>query len=354
MSTSRRRFIARTAAAGLLPLLAPGIAHPSAAHPASAAPRDGVVKPPRLRLGGTVGLVAPAGAIDDPADVEEVEEVVRSLGLVPRRGAHLLDRRGYLAGTDAARAADLDAFFADPDVDAILPLRGGWGVARLLPLLDFDRIRAHPKVLVGYSDITALLLAIYARSGVVTFHGPVGISTWNPFSRGYFRRLLFDAEPLFLANPLVQDRDRATTDGVRTVTPGRARGRLVGGNLSVLAALVGTDYLPDWRGHILFLEDVGEDVYRIDRMLTHLRLAGVLDGLAGVVFGRCTRCEPERPERSLTLAEVLQDHVGPLGVPAWYGSMIGHITDKFTVPVGVEAEIDADAGTIALLEPAVV
>lgn len=353
MPTSRRRFLARAAAASALSIAAPAVlAAPSAASDA-AFPAD-VIKPPRLQPGQTVGLVAPAGAIYEPDDVVVVEEIVRALGLVPRRGAHLLDRRGYLAGTDEARAADLNDFFADPDVDALLPLRGGWGVARLLPLLDYDVIRAHPKVLVGYSDITALLLAIYARAGVVTFHGPVGISSWNPFSVDHFRRVLFDAEAVRLANPAERGRGLTVTDDrVLTIRPGRARGRLAGGNLTVLTALVGTGYLPDWRGHILFLEDVGEDVYRIDRMLTQLRLAGVLDGLAGFVFGKCSSCSAGGGYGSLTLSEVFNDHVCPLGIPAWQGAMIGHISDKFTVPVGVEAEIDAARGTITLLEPAV-
>lgn len=313
-----------------------------------------VLKPARLRPGQTVGVVSPAGSTHEAVRFEILEETLAALGLQMKLGAHAQDRWGYLAGTDAERAADLNALFADPDVDAILAVTGGWGAARLLPHLDYDVIRANPKVLMGYSDVTVLLIALYAKTGLVTFHGPNGTSRWNAFSVDHMRRVLFDAEAAFLQNPtetgdnLVQVEHR-----IRTITPGRARGRLVGGNLTVLTAIVGSDYLPDWRGHLLFLEDINEGIYRIDRMLTQLKLAGILDQVAGVVFGKCTRCDADSGYSSFTLEEVLVDHLRPLGVPAWHGAMIGHLADKFTVPLGVEAEIDAETGTIRLLEPAV-
>lgn len=348
MSLSRRRFLERT---GLAVLSAPLYGRSVG----SAAPvPPSIRKPPRLQPGDVVGLVSPAGAVYEAEDVEVVQETLAALGLKSRAGAHVLDRYGYLGGTDEARAADLNAMFDDPEVKAVLALRGGWGCNRLLPLLDYDAVRRHPKIVVGYSDITSLLVALYAKTGLVTFHGPVGISTWNPFSVDYFRRILFDGEAVRMENPadtgssLVQ-----TDDRVQTITPGRARGRLVGGNLTVLTSMMGSPYLPDWRGHILFLEDTGEEIYRIDRMLTQLRLAGVLEQLAGFVFGTCTNCDPGRGYGSLTLMDVFADHLRPLGIPAWYGSMIGHISDKFTMPLGVEAEVDAEAGTITLLEPAV-
>jgi muramoyltetrapeptide carboxypeptidase len=202
--------------------------------------------------------------------------------------------------------------------------------------------------------VTSLLLAIQAKTGLVTFHGPVGSSTWNEFTAGYFQRLLCDGEAVTMQNPtgkgeqLVQVEDR-----ILTITPGKARGRLLGGNLSVLSSLLGSSYLPDFEGCVLFLEEVDEHIYRVDRMLTQLALAGVLGRIAGFVFGKCSDCGPGLGYGSLTLEEVLDDHVKPLGIPAWYGSMIGHIEDKFSVPLGVPAEIDADHGSIRLLEPAV-
>lgn len=347
---TRRREFLRAAAAGAT---AGALASRAGAAAASGAPER--LKPPRLRPGDVVGLVAPAGAAFVRAEVTLAEEALAALGLRPRLGSRLYERHGYLAGRDAERAADLNAFFADPEVRGILAFRGGWGSARVLPHLDYAAVRRHPKVLMGYSDITALLLGLHARAGLVTFHGPVGESDWNPWSVDLVRRVLFDAEPVSMENPhepgegLVQTEHRHWT-----ITPGRARGRLLGGNLTVLAHLVGTPYLPAWDGAILFLEDINEDIYRIDRMLTHLALAGILGRLRGFVFGNCTDCEPGRGYGSLTLEELFDDHVRPLGVPAWHGAMIGHIDRKFTVPLGVEAEIDAERGSIRLLEPAVV
>ncbi len=347
MSWTRRHFLqaggAAAAGAGL-PTLAQS-------QPTSSA----VLKPRRLKKGDLVGLINPAGATFHADDAEIARETMAALGLEVRFGKHLLDRYGYLAGRDEDRAADVNDLFADPEVRALISLRGGWGCARLLPLLDYGVIHKNPKIIMGYSDLTALLLAIQAKTGLVTFHGPVGISTWNEFTTDHARQLLFEGKALEMHNPsdsgdnLVQVENR-----VLTITPGTARGRLQGGNLSVLTAMIGSDYLPDFSGSILFLEEVGEAIYRVDRMLTQLKLAGVLDQIAGFVFGRCSNCSPGKGYGSLTLEEVLADHIAPLGIPAWYGSMIGHIEDKFTIPLGVEAEINADSGTIKLLEAAVV
>jgi muramoyltetrapeptide carboxypeptidase len=313
------------------------------------------VKPKRLREGDLVGLINPAGATFHPDRAEIARETMAALGLRTRFGDHLFDRYGYLAGRDEDRAADINSFFADPEVRMVLALRGGWGCNRLLPLLDYELIRKSPKIVMGMSDITGLLLGIYARTGLVTFYGPTGGSSWNEFTTDQATRVLFDGAEVSMKNKVAtEDRLVQVKNRVLTITPGTARGRLVGGNLTVLTALVGSGYLPDLDGCILFLEDVREEVYRVDRMLTQLSLAGLLEGIAGLVFGDCADCEPTSRYGSLTLMEVLGDHVAPLGVPAWYGSMIGHIADKFTVPIGIEAEIDADTGTIKLLEPAVI
>jgi muramoyltetrapeptide carboxypeptidase len=346
MSQNRRTFlktVGLTALSTQFPRIAQGYPSPNT-----------ILKPPRLKLGDTVGLINPASPID-PKDIEQVKQTLAGLGLKVKLGAHILDRYGYLAGTDANRAADVNAMFADSSVQAILTLRGGWGCNRILPLLNYDRYRTSPKILMGYSDITALLLAIYARSGIVTFHGPVGTSTWNSFTVDYLKRILFNGEAVTLQNPHTNSSNLTITSArVQTITPGKVRGKLIGGNLSVLTAMVGSNYLPSWQKTILFVEEIGEDPYRIDRMLTQLKLAEILPQIAGFVFGQCTDCVPKDQEDSLTLAQVLKDHIHPLGVPAWYGSMIGHIKDKFTVPIGVDVEIDANQGTIKLLEPAVI
>lgn len=325
----------------------------STASETGATPPD-VIRPPRLRPGDTVGLVSPAGIMYSEEDMAEPRATFARFGLDVRVGRHVYDRHGYLAGTDADRAADVSAMFADPDVDAVVALRGGWGCARILPHLDYDAIRANPKVLMGFSDVTALLLGIYAQAGLATMHGPNGLSDFAPFTAASFRRVVLDAEAALLESPAWPG-DRPAPPRTLTLAPGTARGRLVGGNLSVLTALVGTPYLPDTRGHVLFLEEVGEGIYRVDRMLTQLGQAGVLDGLAAVVFGVCSDCRPDSgPVDGFTIEEVLHHHLGSLGVPAFYNAAIGHLPQKLTVPLGIEAEVDAEAGTIRLLQPAVV
>ena len=312
------------------------------------------VRAARLAPGDVVGLVDPASATWEPIDIDVVEDTLAALGLVARRGAHLLDRRGSLAGTDRNRAADVMTMFTDPAVKAVLPVRGGWGCARILPHLDFDAIGRNPKVIVGYSDLTALLLSIHARTGLVTFHGPNGASKWNETSAGFFRRVVLEGEAVTFSNPRDKGEMLAQTEyRIKTITPGVARGRLLGGNLSVLTALLGSPYLPDFRDAILFLEDVNEAPYRVDRMLTQLSLAGVLKGARAVVWGTCHECDPDAGFGSATIPDLLDDHVKPLGVPAWRGALVGHIDRQFTLPIGADVEVDATAGTIRMLDAAV-
>jgi len=303
-----------------------------------------IIKPPRLKVGDTVGLINPA-AFSYPQEIEPIQKILSAMGLKVKLGTHIFERYGYLGGKDIDRAADVNAMFADSSIQAILTVQGGWGCNRILPLLDYQLIRSHPKIIMGFSDITSLLLAIYARSGVVTFHGPVGISTWSSFTVDHVKQILFNGEAVTLQN-LSQIR-------VETISPGKSRGKLVGGNLSVISATIGSHYLPDWKHTILFVEEVGEEVYRIDRMLTQLKLAGILEQISGFIFGQCIKCDAEDPHESLTLQQILFEHIRPLNIPAWYGSMIGHIQDVFTLPVGADVEIDAIAGTIKLLESVV-
>lgn len=274
------------------------------------------------------------------------------MGLVPKLAPHLNDRHGYLAGKDRDRAADLNRMYADDDVRAVFAVRGGWGSARLLPYLDFALIRSNPKLLIGFSDITALHLAFAARAGFPTIHGPNAGSAWGKLSVAAFKNLVFEGHlPLYRNPPGTEDRLVQREWRTQIIRPGKATGRLLGGNLTVLSALVGTPYLPDFNGAILFLEDVDEAEYRIDRMLTQLSLAGVLRRLAGVVFGQCTNCRATGPSYGgFTLSQVLKQHLEPLGVPAYQGALFGHVDDQFSLPVGARAEIDATEGTIRLLE----
>jgi muramoyltetrapeptide carboxypeptidase len=340
----RRGFIRTAALTAMLPSLG-GIGS------ASAAARRRLLPMP-LHKGDTVGLVSPSSATDDSFNLHLAREAMEALGFKVKAGAYIAGRRGHLAGTDAERAGDLNAMFADPAVKAIICTRGGSGAARLLPLLDYDAIRRNPKVLLGYSDITALHNAIHAKTGLVTFHGPIGSGSWNAFNVDQFRRVLLDRELVEFRNKvdagdeLVPRRNRTIT-----ITGGKARGELVGGNLTVLTALAGSPYLPDFSGKILFLEDVSEAPYRVDRMFSTLKLMGALDKVAGVVFGECTDCNPGEGYGSLTLEQIFDDHIRPLRIPAYRGAMIGHIREQFIVPVGGMVELDADAGTFRMLEP---
>lgn len=313
-------------------------------------------KSPRLRAGDTVGLIEPASASDEPFQITLVEEAMVAMGLKPKRAPHLMDRYGYLAGQDKDRAADINAMFADKGVKAIFAVRGGWGSARLLPYLDWDIIRANPKMVVGYSDITALHMAIAAKGGFTTMHAPTASSAWGKASVDSFKAVAFDGATPLYENPAgTEDRLAQRRFRTQSIKGGKAKGKLLGGNLTVLSALVGTPYLPNFDGAILFLEDVDEAEYRIDRMLTQLGLAGILKNLAGVVFGQCTSCTGSSAGvyGGFTITDVLNQHFGRLGIPAYQGAWFGHITDQFTLPVGGMAEIDGDAGTLRLLEPAV-
>lgn len=320
---------------------------------APAAARTGRL-PPRLRPGDTVGLVEPAAFSDDPAQIEMVKATIEGMGLVPKVGAHVGTRYGYLAGTDRQRAADLNAMFGDDSVRAVFAVRGGWGSARLLPHLDWETIRAGPKLLIGFSDITALHLAFAARAGFATIHAPNAGNSWPKISWESLWHLAFAGATPTFRNPATGTPDPAVQERWQTaaIRPGKARGRLLGGNLSVLTALVGTPWLPDFDGAILFLEDTGEAQYRIDRMLSQLALSGILDRVAGVVFGQCTRCAAGVEDYSgFTVPELLEHYLAPLGVPAFRGANIGHVANQLSLPVGARVEIDAGLGSIRILEP---
>ena len=248
--------------------------------------------------------------------------------------------------------------FRDPEVKAVFAIRGGYGASQLLDRIDYDLIRSNPKIFLGYSDITALHLAIQKRAGLVTFHGPVVLSRFTPYTQTYFRKALFEAEPMGrVTNPPDSDPLRPA-HVLRTVRPGRARGPLVGGNLTLISTTMGTPYETETAGRILFLEDVDEQPYSIDRMLTQLRLAGKLDVAAGVIFGECQDCRPRdfKPsyESTLSTGEVVDEILGHLRIPVLSGLTIGHTDDQLTLPLGVMAELDAEKGELTIQESGVV
>jgi muramoyltetrapeptide carboxypeptidase len=347
MMADRRQFLATAAGAAA--------AGPAAAASAAAAARPALIRARRLRPGDTLALVNPSGAVFERAPYDVATESLQALGFQVREAPHLRARYGHFAGTDAQRAGDLDAMFADPGVHGILAMTGGSGANRILPRLDYAAMRRNPKFLGGFSDTTALINAVHAQTGLVTFHSPVAVSEWNAFSVEHWRAAVMDAQAPTLANPPERDDNIVPRGGrIHTLRGGRARGPLVGGNLAVLASLAGSPYWPAFDGAILFLEDINEYIYRVDRMLSTLMLAGVLRRVAGVVLGAFTKCEPgDGNHGTLTLDEVFDDYFKPLNVPVYSGAMFGHIKRKFTLPVGLDVEMDADAGTIRFLQPAV-
>jgi muramoyltetrapeptide carboxypeptidase len=300
--------------------------------------------PPRLREGDTVALVAPAGPLTGEEDFIHAERVVRSLGLVPRFGTHARNKRGYLAGDDAQRAADFNDAARDPGVRAIFALRGGYGTMRLLDAIDYDALAADPKVILGYSDLTALLNVITQRTGLVTFHGPVaGRSEFTEKETAWLRRAVIDAQPIGELDVI----------GAESLIDGSAQGRLCGGNLSLITALLGTPYHIDMTDALLVIEEVDEAPYRIDRMLTQLRLSGALARIRGILVGRCARCDvgTDHPYAAMPLVETLRDRLGDLGVPVLTQLPIGHDGEQWTVPIGVHARLEK--GRVFIDAPAV-
>lgn len=297
-----------------------------------------IIRPKQLKKGSTVGICASAGPVRDEKEVDEFVKLLREKGFKVKEGENVRKKYGYFSATDKERADEFMGMIRDTEVDAVFFTRGGWGCARILEYLNFDEIRSNPKIIMGFSDITTLLNAITFKTGLVTFHGPGGNSSWNSFSWRYIEDLLIDRHRVNYSNPDKQ----FLTDTPKTIVPGTSSGILYGGNLSVISALVGSDYLPDWEGKILFLEDVMEEPYRIDRMLTHLKLNGVFEKINGLILGSFRKCEAEEPERSFTLDEVFNQHFSELKIPVYSGAPIGHVKYKFTVPVGMPVTMNAN------------
>lgn len=314
-----------------------------------------VIRPSTIHMGDTVALIASASPLEDPILIERAKQRLEDLGLNVKYGKNLYKRYGYLAGTVKERAEDVNAMFADPEVKAIFEIRGGWGSAQILPYLDYDLIKRNPKIIIGYSDITSLLLAINTKTGLVTFHGPMPSLTLPKVSADYLKNMLFSNKIQILQNTSSGDTEDdliQTQNDIRIINKGTAQGRLIGGNLTLLTGLLGTPYQPDFKGAILFVEDVGEQVYRIDRMLSQLKNAGILNEIAGFIFGECNDCSTNygKAYGSLTLHEVLDNYIKPLDIPAWSGAMFGHRDDMYTLPEGAIGKIEAEQGTITIMQ----
>jgi muramoyltetrapeptide carboxypeptidase len=310
-----------------------------------------ILKPPRLRKNDLIGIVSPASAPSSREKVDKGIQYLERLGYRVKVGKHVMDQHGYLAGKDDQRADDLNDMLRDPAVRAIIAVRGGYGTPRLLHLVDYRAVRRDPKILVGYSDLTALQLALLRKTGLVTFSGPmVAVEMWDsidPFTEEHFWRLVTSSSRIGpLENP----------EGERLVAfnAGKVTGPLIGGNLSLLISLMGTPYLPNLRKAILVLEDVDEAPHRIDRMFAQLHHAGVSKEIAGLVLGKFTDCVPSDPSKPhLTIDQVLDDAVSRITRPVLTNLQYGHIAKKLTLPFGVRAFLDSRNGVLKILEGAV-
>lgn len=303
--------------------------------------------PPRLKPGDKVAVVGLAGAVWNQKVISSFKLILKDLGLTAWLAPSVYLRDGYLSGSDEERLKDLKQALLDPEVKAVFCIRGGWGTARLMEDIDWSWFTENPKIIIGFSDITFLINAINHRTGLITYHGPVGNSGWNSFTIDALKNALFETEPLHLS----LTRSQMTMAKIRR--PGKATGALIGGNLCVFVSMLGSPYFPDCQGKILFLEEIGEEPYRIDRMLTSLRLAGVFSKISGLVLGQFTDCSPASPQQSYSLSEVLLQHFGVAPFPVLSNAPFGHTENKWTLPLGLEASLDADLGTLTYANPVV-
>jgi len=310
-----------------------------------------IIKPAKLKTGDVIGIIAPASAPVDPTKLENGIRYIEKNGFRVELGKNISKIDGYLAGTDQERADDLNLMFKTKNVKAIFCLRGGYGASRILDKINYKLIRSNPKILVGYSEITALQLAILQKSGLVTFAGPMVATDFGneitSYTEDFFWRIVS-------SNKKIGRLKYPDDDKLVSITKGGATGRIIGGNLSVFVALIGTDYFPDLKGRILMIEEVDELPYKVDRLLNQLRLLKVFKQIKGIILGRFVDCiEHDTSKRTLTLGEVMEDYMKELKIPVLYTFPHGHIKDKVTVPFGINIKMNASKGFVEYLESAV-
>lgn len=314
-----------------------------------------LIKPKALKKGDTIGLITPASFIKDEG-LEKAIKNIKSLGFKVKLSENIRKKRGYTAGTKQERVNDLHAMFADDNVDGIWAARGGYGCTGLLPLIDFDLIKKNPKVFVGYSDITVLHLAILKKTGLVTFHGPVASSKFSSYTRKYFVDMLTSSKIPPKVYPSTYNNNKAKENiffKSKVFRKGEAKGQLIGGNLSLISAMAGTEWGIDYADKLLFIEDIAEAPYRIDRMLIQLDQNQDLDKANGIILGVFDDSDKPLDEFSLELEEMFDDNMGDIKVPTSYGFSFGHIRDQITLPLGINAKMNAEQRTIEFLESAV-
>ena len=314
----------------------------------------GLIKPKVLAPGATIGLITPATPVTNPDTLANAYRALKYFGFKVKVGKNVAKRTGYFGSPVEGRVEDLHAAFRDPEVDAVFAMRGGYGAQHLLDKIDYDLIRKNPKVFLGYSDITALHLAFNKHAGLVTFHGPNSLSEFTSYTQAHFKRAMFETKPLGeLSNPTETNQIRSEHP-TRIIVSGKATAPIIGGNLTLISTLMGTPYEIDCRGKILLIEDIGEEPYRMDRMLMQLHLAGKFKDAVGIVVGECVDCKPSDYKPSIgsnfSLGEVLDAILGKLTIPVFYGLTFGHTDDQLTLPMGVVSEMDADRGILAIKE----
>ena len=316
-----------------------------------------IIKPNRLKKGDKIGLIAPGFQIKE----EQLEKSIQNLKIFGFQAVYsprLLGKFGYFSGTDQSRADDINELFANPEVKGIMAVSGGYGCTRILNLLDYRTIRENPKAIMGFSDVTALLNAIYQETGLITFHGPVSQTIYREYNALQFRRIIMNPKNTTLIESSPDDLELSLEKpeySRYTITPGQAEGQLAGGNLCVFASMTGTKYQLNGKGKIIFIEDIDEEPYRIDRMLTQLIESGILREANGIMFGICRGCNTSKNQvtDSFSLREVIENRIKPLGIPACYGLSFGHNIHNFTLPIGINAKLDTEKMAVTLTERAV-
>lgn len=316
--------------------------------------KEKLIKPNRLKMGDTIGVIAPSSGLSKESFDRALQNMA-DLGFKTKVGKSARNVNGFLAGTDKERLDDIHWAFADKEIKAVWCVRGGYGASRILPAIDYGLIRKNPKILIGYSDITALHTAIHQNCGLVTFHGPVASSNYLEYSKTHVVNTLMNpSAPYKIELSEFNRTNESNLYKTETIVKGKARGRLIGGNLSLLSALAGTPFgLKNLKGKILFMEDVGEQPYRIDRMLTQLLQSADFRSLSAIALGIFEDCNP-KTSNTQSLLDVLKDRLGNLGIPVIYGLSFGHIRDQFTLPVGIEAELDTENAVMTFLETGVI
>lgn len=314
--------------------------------------RKARIFPKRLQKGDTVGLIAPGYAIEKRA-LEDAKSALGQMGLVPYHTDRILHKHGYFSHTDEERAKDVNHMFSNPDVAGILCARGGYGCTRIMQMIDYETILAHPKVLIGFSDITALLNGIFSETGLITFHGPVGSTLNDSYSMEQLKCMVMDPKDhMSIENAQITDKELLGNPEYDRyiITPGSTTGPLAGGSLTLINALIGTPHEIDFTDTLVCIEDVEEAPYRMDRMLTQLIAGKTFSKAAGILIGVSAGCNTSTNPDSFSLKEVLTDRLAPLNIPAVYGMSFGHIAQNFTFPIGVKAKMNTENMTLELLE----